>query len=124
MVRHEGGRWDVSIKDNAIYLERISDSDEQLFDDLLAVDEARGLAGLLTKFADKLEESGDRASPRSPTSRRSPTSPRSRMTPGSLKSLRSRALSLPTSGSGRRSEARRFTLSFGGDEVSVFGSGH
>ncbi|WP_301148250.1 hypothetical protein [Mycobacterium simiae] len=57
MVRHEGGRWDVSIKDNAIYLERISDSDEQLFDDSLAVDEARGLAGLLTKFADKLEES-------------------------------------------------------------------
>lgn len=59
MVRHEGGRWDVSIKDNAIYLERISDSDEQLFDDSLAVDEARGLAGLLTKFADKLEESGE-----------------------------------------------------------------
>lgn len=59
MVRHEGGRWDVSIKDNAIYLERILDSDEQLFDDSLAVDEARGLAGLLTKFADKLEESGE-----------------------------------------------------------------
>lgn len=59
MVRHEGGRWDVSIKDNAIYLERVSDSDEQLFGDSLAVDEARGLAGLLTKFADKLEESGE-----------------------------------------------------------------
>lgn len=59
MAGHEGGRWDVSIEDNAIYLERVSDSDEQLFGDSLAVDEARGLAGLLTKFADKLEESGD-----------------------------------------------------------------
>ncbi|MCV7029640.1 hypothetical protein [Mycobacterium sherrisii] len=59
MAGHEGERWDVSIKNNAIYLERISDSDEQLFDDSLAVDEARGLAGLLRKFADKLEGSGD-----------------------------------------------------------------
>jgi hypothetical protein len=62
MVRHEGGRWDVGTKDNAVYLERISGSDERLFDDSLAPEEARKLAGLLTKYADKLnksEESGD-----------------------------------------------------------------
>jgi hypothetical protein len=59
MVRHEGGRWDVGIEDNAVYLERISESDEELFDDLLAPEEARRLAGLLTKYADKLDESDD-----------------------------------------------------------------
>jgi hypothetical protein len=58
MVRHEGARWDVGAKDNAVYLERISESDERLFDDLLAPEEARELAGLLTKYADKLDESG------------------------------------------------------------------
>jgi hypothetical protein len=57
MVRHEGGRWDVGTKDNAVYLERISGSDERLFDDSLAPEEARELAGLLTKYADKLGES-------------------------------------------------------------------
>lgn len=59
MVRRESGRWDVSIKDNAVYLERVSDSDEQLFEDSLASDEARRLAQLLTKFADKLDGSED-----------------------------------------------------------------
>jgi len=59
MVRHEGGRWNVGIEDNAVYLERISESDEKLFDDLLAPEEARQLAGLLTKYADKLDESDD-----------------------------------------------------------------
>jgi hypothetical protein len=59
MVRHEGARWDVGTKNNAVYLERISESDEQLFDDLLAPEEARELAGLLTKYADKLDESED-----------------------------------------------------------------
>lgn len=58
MVRHRGGRWDVGTKNNAVYLERISESDERLFDDLLAAEEARELAGLLTKYADKLDESG------------------------------------------------------------------
>ena len=57
MVRHEGGRWDVGTKDDAVYLERISGSDERLFDDSLAPEEARELAGLLTKYADKLDES-------------------------------------------------------------------
>ena len=57
MVRHEGGRWDVGTKDNAVYLERISGSDERLFDDSLPPEEARELAGLLTKYADKLDES-------------------------------------------------------------------
>lgn len=56
MVRHEGGRWDVGIKDAAVYVERISDSDERLFEDSLAAEEARDLAGLLTKYADKLDE--------------------------------------------------------------------
>ncbi|KKC03330.1 hypothetical protein [Mycobacterium nebraskense] len=55
MVRQEGGRWDVGIKDNAVYLERVSEGDERLFDDSLASDEARKLAELLTKFADKLD---------------------------------------------------------------------
>lgn len=58
MVNHEKGRWDVSIKSNAVCVERISDSDKRLFEDSLAPDEARELAGLLTKFADKLGESG------------------------------------------------------------------
>ena len=56
---HEGGRWDVGIKDNAVYVERISEDDEQLFDDVVAPDEARELAGLLTKFADKADGSDD-----------------------------------------------------------------
>jgi hypothetical protein len=59
MVRHEGGRWDVGTKNDAVYLERISESDERLFDDLLAPEEARELAGLLTKYADKLDKSED-----------------------------------------------------------------
>jgi hypothetical protein len=59
MTRHEGGRWDVGTKNNAVYLERIAESDERLFDDLLAAEEARELAGLLTKYADKLDASED-----------------------------------------------------------------
>ncbi|MCV7091177.1 hypothetical protein [Mycobacterium interjectum] len=57
MVRQEEGRWDVSVKSNAVCVERISDGDKQLFEDLLAPQEARELAGLLTKFADKVDES-------------------------------------------------------------------
>ena len=57
MVRHDGGRWDIGVKNNAVNLERISASDERLFDDSLAPEEARELAGLLTKYADKLDES-------------------------------------------------------------------
>ncbi|BBY38481.1 hypothetical protein MMAN_26150 [Mycobacterium mantenii] len=59
MVRDQGGRWDVSIKDNAVCVERISESDERVFDDLLRAEEARDLAGLLTKYATKLDESED-----------------------------------------------------------------
>jgi hypothetical protein len=59
MVRQDGGRWDVGAKNNAVNLERISESDERLFDDSLAPEEARELAGLLTKYADKLDESED-----------------------------------------------------------------
>ena len=59
MAGDEGGRWDVGLKDRAVHVERISEDDKSLFDDLLAPDEARELAGLLTKFADKVEESED-----------------------------------------------------------------
>jgi hypothetical protein len=59
MVRHEGARWDVGTESNAVHVERISDSDKRLFEDLLAPEEARELAGLLTKYADKLDESRD-----------------------------------------------------------------
>lgn len=59
MVRHEGGRWDVGSEGNAVYVERISENDEELFDDLLSPEEARGLAGLLTKYADKAENFDD-----------------------------------------------------------------
>ncbi len=59
MVSPEEGRWDVSVKSNAVCLERVSDSDNQLFEDLLAPDEARELAKLLTKFADKVDQSGN-----------------------------------------------------------------
>jgi hypothetical protein len=56
MVRQEGGRWDVGTQNNAVYLERISENDKRLFDDLLAPEEARELAELLTKYAAKLEK--------------------------------------------------------------------
>jgi len=59
MAREEGGRWDVGIQSNAVHLERISEGDERLFDDSLSPEEARDLAGLLTKFATKLEEAAD-----------------------------------------------------------------
>ena len=59
MVRHEGGRWDVGMKDAAVYVERVSDSDERVFEDSLTAEEARKIAGLLTKYADKLDEEPD-----------------------------------------------------------------
>ncbi len=59
MVPQEDGRWDVGIKSDAVCLERISDSDKRLFEDLLAPEEARQLAGLLTKYADKVDESAE-----------------------------------------------------------------
>lgn len=33
MVRDEGGRWDVGRKNDVVYLERVDESNEQLFDD-------------------------------------------------------------------------------------------
>lgn len=59
MVRHEGGRWDVGTKNNAVYLARVSDSGERLFDDLVSPEDARELAELLTKYADRSGESKD-----------------------------------------------------------------
>lgn len=59
MVLHEGGRWDVGTKNNSVHVERISESDDRLFEDLLSPDVARNLAGLLTKYANKLDDKDD-----------------------------------------------------------------
>jgi len=58
MGRQEGSRWDVGTKDNVITLERFGDDDERVSEDVLEVQEARDLAALLTKHADKIESSG------------------------------------------------------------------
>ncbi|KUH93191.1 hypothetical protein [Mycobacterium sp. IS-3022] len=60
MADREGGQWNVAAKGNEVYLERASKDGERLFDDSLAPHEARELARLLTKFADRLDESGGR----------------------------------------------------------------
>ena len=52
----EGGRWDVGVKDNEVFLKRVDEGDERLFDDLLAPHEARRLAELLNKYAAKADE--------------------------------------------------------------------
>ena len=57
MADQEGGRWDVGVKDNSVYLVRVSDSDDRLFEDQLAPEEARKLAELLRKYAGKVDES-------------------------------------------------------------------
>ena len=59
MVRQEGSRWDVGTKDNTITLERFDDSNERVSEDVLEVEEARELAALLTKHADKLESNDE-----------------------------------------------------------------
>ncbi len=59
MVRQEGSRWDVGTKDNVITLERFDDSNERVSEDVLEVEEARELAALLTKHADKLDSSDE-----------------------------------------------------------------
>ena len=61
MVEHEGGQWNVATKDNEVYLERVSEDSERLFDDSLAPEEARQLARLLTKHADGISESAKSA---------------------------------------------------------------
>jgi hypothetical protein len=62
MAREEGSRWDVGIKDNAITLERFDDSDKRVSEDVLEAEEARALAALLTKHADKLDSSDNKES--------------------------------------------------------------
>jgi hypothetical protein len=57
MARKEGSRWDVGTKDDTITLERFDDSNDRVSEDVLQVEEARELAALLTKHADKLESS-------------------------------------------------------------------
>ena len=62
MSRQEGSRWDVGTKDNVITLERFGDDDERVSEDVLQVDEARELAALLTKHADKLDSKDEKNS--------------------------------------------------------------
>lgn len=62
MGREKGSRWDVGTKDNAITLERFDDDDDRVSEDVLEVEEARALAALLTKHADKLESSDHKKS--------------------------------------------------------------
>lgn len=57
MARQEGSRWDVGTKDKVITLERFDKSNERVSEDELEVGEARELAALLTKHADKIESS-------------------------------------------------------------------
>ena len=57
MAEREGGQWNVAVKNNAVHLERVSDSGEQLYADVLDPDEARQLGELLTKHAGKAGES-------------------------------------------------------------------
>ncbi|SPM32464.1 hypothetical protein K875_02732 [Mycobacterium rhizamassiliense] len=59
MGGYEGGRWDVGVEGGAVYVERISEDDKSLFEDSLEPEEARQLAGLLTKYADKAEQAGE-----------------------------------------------------------------
>jgi hypothetical protein len=56
----EGGRWDVGAKDGAVHLERRSEDNETLFADRLDPVDARKLAELLNKFADKAESADAR----------------------------------------------------------------
>ncbi|SEH79387.1 hypothetical protein SAMN04489835_4203 [Mycolicibacterium rutilum] len=56
----DGGRWDVGAKDGVVLVERRSEDNEQLFTDRLEPEDARQLAGLLTKFADKAETAAPR----------------------------------------------------------------
>lgn len=60
MARTEGSRWDVGTKDNVITLERFDDSDERVSEDELKVEEARELAALLTKHADKIDSAEEK----------------------------------------------------------------
>ncbi|MCV7279168.1 hypothetical protein H7J88_05850 [Mycolicibacterium flavescens] len=54
----DGGRWDVGAKDGVVYVERRSEDNQPVFSDQLEPDDARQLAGLLTKFADKAQAAG------------------------------------------------------------------
>jgi hypothetical protein len=60
MAEEEGGRWDVGVKDNQVFLVRLSNDGERLFDEQLEAHEARQLGELLTKFAARADEVNDR----------------------------------------------------------------
>ncbi|TFV57336.1 hypothetical protein E4P42_15655 [Mycobacterium sp. PS03-16] len=55
----DDGRWDVAAKDGAVHVERRGEDNEQVFTDRLTPEDARQLAALLTKFADKAASAGE-----------------------------------------------------------------
>jgi hypothetical protein len=57
MAEKEGGQWDVGVKDNVVFVARVNDDGERVFEDQLAPEEARHLAELLRKYAGKVDES-------------------------------------------------------------------
>ena len=57
MAEKEGGQWDVGVKDNVVFVARVNDDGERVFEDQLAPEEARHLAELLRKFAGRVDES-------------------------------------------------------------------
>src|SRR5829696_4385504 len=57
MAEKEGGQWDVGVKDNAVFVARVNDDGERVFEDQLAPEEARHFAELLRKYAGKVDES-------------------------------------------------------------------
>ena len=57
MAEKEGGQWDVGVKDNVVFVARLNDDGERVFEDQLAPEEARHLAELLRKYSGKVDES-------------------------------------------------------------------
>lgn len=51
----DDGRWDVGATDGVVLVERRGADDKRMFTDRLEPDDARRLAELLSKFADKAE---------------------------------------------------------------------
>jgi len=52
---HTGGSWKVGIKDNkVVYLQRLSEDGNRILDADLEPDEAREIAALLLRHADKI----------------------------------------------------------------------
>jgi hypothetical protein len=61
MAERQGGQWNVATKGDEVYIERVTEDNERLFDDTLDPHEARQLGRLLKKFAEKLLDSNGSA---------------------------------------------------------------